>query len=72
MQPAGRAVLLAKSNGLSQRAIAREFGIARETVREYARAGQPPLNRFGEKDAAQAASELAGAFSRQESQAPFH
>ena len=67
-----KAVQLAKSKGLSQRAIARELGIARGTVAKYARSAHPPLNRFGEKDAAQAAPEPAGAISRQESQAPVH
>ena len=67
-----KAVQLAKSKGLSQRAIARELGIARDTVRKYARSAHPPLNRFGEKDPAQAAPEPAGAISRQESQAPVH
>ena len=67
-----KAVQLAKSKGLSLRAIARELGIARGTVAKYARSAQPPLNRFGEKDAAQAAPEPAGAISRQESQAPVH
>ena len=67
-----KAVQLAKSKGLSQQAIARELGIARDTVRKYARSAQPPLNRFGEKDVAQAAPGLAGAISRQESQAPVH
>ena len=63
---------LAKTKGLSLRAIARELGIARETVAKYARSAQPPLNRFGEKDAAQDAPEPVGAISRQESQAPVH
>ena len=67
-----KAVQLAKSKGLSLRAIARELGIARVTVAKYARSAQPPLNRFGEKDAAQAAPEPVGAISRQESQAPVH
>ncbi len=67
-----KAVQLAKAKGLSLRTIARELGIARETVRKYARSAHPPLNRFGEKDAAQAASEPTGAISRQESPAPVH
>ena len=67
-----KSVQLAKSKGLSQRAIARELGIARDTVRKYARSAHPPLNRFGEKDAAQDAPEPNGAISRQESQAPVH
>ena len=67
-----KAVQLAKSKGLSLRAIARELGIARDTVAKYARSAHPPLNRFGEKDAAQPAPEPAGVISRQESQAPVH
>ena len=67
-----KAAQLAKSKGLSLRAIAREFGIARVTVAKYAKSAQPPLNRFGEMDAAQAAPEPTGAASRQESQAPVH
>ncbi len=67
-----KAVPLAKSKGLSLRAIARELGIARVTVAKYARSAQPPLNRFGAKAATDAAQEPAGAISRQESQAPFH
>ena len=67
-----KAVQLARSKGLSLRAIARELGIARDTAAKYARSAHPPLNRFGEKDAAQAAPEPAGAISRQESQAPVH
>ena len=67
-----KAVQLAKSKGPSLRAIARELGIARDTVAKYARSAHPPLNRFGEKDAAQDAPEPDGAISRQESQAPVH
>ena len=67
-----RAVQLAKPKGLSLRAIARELGIARAKVAKYAKSAQPPLNRFGENDAAQAAPEPAGAISRQDSQAPVH
>ena len=67
-----KAVQLAKSKRLSLRAIARELGIARDTVAKNARSAHPPLNRFGEKDPAQDAPEPAGAISRQESQAPVH
>ena len=62
---------LAKSKGLSLRAIARELGIARDTVAKYAKSAHPPQNRFGEKDAAQAAPEPAGATSRRNRRHPF-
>ena len=59
-----KAMQSAKAKGLSLRAIARELGIARDTVAKYARSAHPTLERFGEKDAAQAAPEPAGAISR--------
>ncbi len=66
------AVQLAKSKGLSLRAIARELGIARMTVIKYAKSPHPPLNRFGEKAAAEASRVPTGAIGRQESRAPVH
>ena len=54
-----KAVQLAKSKGLSLRAIARELGMARMTVIKYAKSPHPPLNRFGEKAATDAAQESA-------------
>ena len=66
-----KAVQLAKSKGLSLRAIARELGIARVTVAKYAGSAQPPINRFGEKDAEDAKA-AAGAIRKRESHAPVY
>ncbi len=66
-----KAVQLAKSKGFSLRAIARELGIARVTVAKYAGSAQPPLNRFGEKDA-EAVKAAAGAIRKRESHAPVY
>ena len=62
-----QAVQKAKSKCISLRAIARERGIARETVRKYARSPHPPLNRFGEKAANEPAIDPAGVIGPQES-----
>ena len=41
-----KAIQQARLNGLSLRAIAREVGIARDTVRKYAYAEQPPTQKL--------------------------
>ena len=46
-----KAIQQARLNGLSLRAIAKELGIARETVRKYAYAEQPPTKKLSAQDA---------------------
>jgi len=48
------AVQQAKSRGLSLRAIARELGIARDTVGKYLKAGSPPTKLLSAKERAKA------------------
>ena len=44
------AVQQARKQGLSLRAIARELGMARNTVAKYARAGSPPTKLLSAKE----------------------